>query len=178
MARADDLPGRALAEGRLEAAQRAWPLDGIDAAWLEAWLCRADAEPDWRYGYAQENGALFPAALATLLASEAARHPGLALLYQHRGGWRQSKTPLLQKLLAGGGFPGPAYALRAQEAGWSPAALELAACLLADGVPCLLLDDLTPRLGADPVAPPARLRYLLLSASEAAPSLSSEPQHA
>jgi hypothetical protein len=38
----------------------------------------------------------------------------------------------------------------------------LAALLLADGVPCLLLDDLTPRLGEDACAPDARLRYLVL----------------
>jgi hypothetical protein len=92
-----------------------------------------------------------------------ARHPGLALLYQSRGHWWQSKTPLLQKLLGGCRFTGPAQALRGDGApGWCAAVSTLGALLLADGVPCLLLDDLTPRLGGDAHAPDACFRYLVL----------------
>ena len=163
MSRADLLSWQVAAEGELRAPQRACPLDAAARTHLAVGQAPAGALPWLAWCYAQPDGTLFPEALEDLLTVQGAQHPGLALLYQGRGHWWQSKTPLLQKLLGGSSFAGPVAALRWDRTpGWCAALQTLAALFLADGVPCLLLDDLTPRLGEKACAPDACLRYLVL----------------
>ena len=163
MSRTDLGSWQIAAEGTLRAPQQAWPLDATARMQFAAWQISSGSVAWPGYGYAQPDGTLFPEALDGLLTVAAAAHPGLALLYQGRGHWWQSRTPLLQKLLGACHFAGPVQALRGGiTPGWCDAVQTLAALILADGVPVLLLDDLTLRLGEDACAPEACLRYLLL----------------